>query len=195
MHLELVPDLSVNSFSLAFRRFVGRRGLPVILIADNAKTFHTSSKEFLKIARSSEVNDYLSSKRVTWRFIVERAPWWEGFYNRLVRIIKRSLKKSIGRSNLTYDQVHTFLVEVEGIINSQPITYILSDHLGVTGSLSPSHLINGRRLTTLSNSEHFEIVSTHQSLTQKLRHHKDLLNQFTYQALAERLSSQPKREP
>ena len=109
VHLELVPDLSVNSFLLAFRRFVGRRGLPVILITDNAKTFRTSSKEFLKIARSSEVNDYLSSKRVTWRFIVERAPWWGGFYERLVRSIKRSLKKSIGRSNLTYDQLHTLL--------------------------------------------------------------------------------------
>ena len=62
---------------------------------------------------------------------------------------------------------------------STPITYILSDQEGVTGSLSPSHLINGRRLITLSNIEHFEIVSTHQSLTQKLRHHKYLLNQFT----------------
>ena len=179
VHLELVPDLSVNSFLLAFRRFVGRRGLPVILITDNAKTFRTSSKEFLKIARSSEVNNYLSSKRVTWRFIVKRAPWWGGFYERLVRSVKRSLKKSIGRSNLTYDQLHTLLVEVEGIINSRPITYISSDQEGVTGSLSLSHLINGRRLTILSNSEHFEILSTHQSLTQKLRHHKHLLNQFT----------------
>ena len=179
VHLELVPDLSVNSFLLAFRRFVGRRGLPVTLITDNAKTFRTSSKEFLKIARSSEVNDYLGSKRVTWRFIVERAPWWGGFYERLVRSVKRSLRKSIGRSNLTFDQLCTLLVEIEGIINSRPVTYLLSDQEGVTGSLSPSHLINGRRVTALSNSEHFEIVSTHQSLTQKLRHHKHLLNQFT----------------
>ena len=112
-------------------------------------------------------------------FIVERAPWWGGFYERLVRSVKRSLKKSIGRSNLTHDQLSTLLVEIEGIINSPSMTYLASDQDGVTGSLSPSHLINGRRLTALSNDKHFEIVSTHQSLTRRLKHHRHLLNQFT----------------
>ena len=80
IHLELTPDLSVNSFLFAFRKFVARRGLPITVISDSAKTFRTSPKEILKIARSKEVNDYLSSKRVLWKFIVERAPWWGGFY-------------------------------------------------------------------------------------------------------------------
>ena len=80
VHLELTPDLSVNSFLSALLRFVGQRGLPITVISDNAKTFHTSSKEILKIARSKEVYDYLSSKRVTWKFIVKQAPCWGGFY-------------------------------------------------------------------------------------------------------------------
>ena len=41
------------------------------------------------------------------------------FYERLVRSVKRSLKKSVGRSNLTSDQLSTLLVEIEGIINAQ----------------------------------------------------------------------------
>ena len=181
IHLELTPDLSVNSFLLAFRKFVARRGLPITVISDNVKTFRTSSKEILKIARSKEVNDYLSSKRVTWKFIVERAPWWGGFYERLVRSVKRSLKKSIGRSSLTYDQLSAIIVEIEGIINSRPLTYLSDDQYGVSASLSPSHLINGRRITTISNNEYFEIVSTHQSLTRRLKHHRHLLNQFANQ--------------
>ena len=80
VHLELTPDMSVDSFLLCFRRFVGRRGLPVTLVSDNAKTFQSSSKEVLKIARSQKVSDYLSSRKVAWKFIVERAPWWGGFY-------------------------------------------------------------------------------------------------------------------
>ena len=181
VHLELTPDLSVNSFLLSFRRFVGRRGLPITLVSDNAKTFRTSSKEILNITRSSEVNDYLSSRKVTWKFIVERAPWWGGFYERLVRSVKRSLKKSLGRSSLTYDQLATLIVEIEGIINSRPLTYLADDQDGISGSLSPSHLINGRRLTTISNDEHFEIVSTHQSLAKRLKQHRHLLGQFTNQ--------------
>ena len=104
-----------------------------------------------------------------------------GFWERLVQSVKRSLRKSIGRSHLTYEQLHTLIVEVEAIVNSRPLTYIADDQDGITGSLSPSHLINGRRITSMPNSEHFEVVSTYQSLTNKLKHHKHLLNQFTNQ--------------
>ena len=160
VHLELTPDMSVDSFLLCFRRFVGRRGLSVTLVTDNAKTFQSSSKEMLKIARSREVNDYLNTRKVSWKFIVERAPWWGEFYERLVKSVKRSLKKSIGKSHVTYDQLTTLLIEIESIINSRPLTYLSDDQDGVKGSLCPSHLINGRRLNTAVNDE---IVSTHQS--------------------------------
>ena len=39
IHLELTLKLDVNSFLLAFRRFIARRGLPATLISDNATTF------------------------------------------------------------------------------------------------------------------------------------------------------------
>lgn len=118
---------------------------------------------------------------IIWVPEVERAPWWGGFYERLVRSVKRSLKKSIGKSNVTYDELGTLLAEIEGIINSRPITYLTDDQDGISGSLSPSHLINGRRLTASGNDEQFEIVSTHQSLTKKLKHHWHLLSQFLNQ--------------
>ena len=42
-------------------------------MTDNTKAFKTASKEVGKIARSI---DYLSNRRVTWKFIVERALGW-----------------------------------------------------------------------------------------------------------------------
>ena len=39
--------------------------------------------------------------------------------------------------------------------------------------------MNGSRLQNTPNSSHFEIVSTHESLTRRSRHQKHLLNQFT----------------
>ena len=110
-----------------------------------------------------------------------KGPWWGGFWERLMQSIKRSLRKSIGRSHLTYEQLHTLVVEVEAIINSRPLTYVADDEDGVTECLSPSHLINGRRITSIPNSEHFEVVSTYHSLTTKLKHHRHLLNQFINQ--------------
>ena len=74
IYLELTPSLSVESFLLAFRRFVSRRRLPVTLLSDNAKTFRSASKDIRKIIRSDEVTRDLPDNRITWNFIIERAP-------------------------------------------------------------------------------------------------------------------------
>ena len=105
VHLELTRGLSVQAFLLAFRRFASRRGLPATIQSDNAKTFQSSSKEIRKIARSPEVWRYLTNNQIAWNFIVEKAPWWGGYWERLVRSIKSPLKKVIGRSTLNYDEM------------------------------------------------------------------------------------------
>ena len=71
VHLELVQDCSAEQFLLAFRRFVGRRGLPRVMMSDNAKNFKTSAKEITKIGRSNLVQSYLANIGVQWLFIVE----------------------------------------------------------------------------------------------------------------------------
>ena len=41
VHLHVLFTMIVNSFILAFQRFVGRQGLPATLLSNNAKTFNT----------------------------------------------------------------------------------------------------------------------------------------------------------
>ena len=112
-----------------------------------------------------------------------------GFWERLIRSVKRSLKKSIGRGTLNYEELNTILVEVEAIINSCPLTYVPDDQGGISDILTPSHLINGRRISTMPNDQHFEIASTYQSLTKRAKHQKHLLTQFTRQWRREYLLS------
>lgn len=181
IHLELLRDLSVKSFLQSFRRFASRRGLPSTLLSHNAKTFKAGCKEVKTIVRSHEVQRYLSSNRVTWKFIVERAPWWGGFWQRLIQSVKKWLKKTVGRTSLDYDELNTVLVETESIINSRPLTYIYGNDQSVSHPLTPSHLINGRQISLLPNDEHFEIISTHKTLTRRQQHHKRLLEQFAKQ--------------
>ena len=123
VHLELARDLGFESFLLCFRRFDGRRGLPATLISDNAKTFRSSSKEVSKVARSFEVQRYLANNHTSWKFIAEKAPWWGGFWERLIHSVKQSLRKVLGRSTLNFDQLNTLLVEVEGVVNSRTLTF------------------------------------------------------------------------
>ena len=110
VHLELTESLTVTSFLQAFRKFVSRRGLPAKLLTDNAKTFKSASVDVKKIIKSSEVKKYLANRQIDWQFIMEQAPWWGGFWERLVRSVKRCLKKSFGRSFLTFEELRTLII-------------------------------------------------------------------------------------
>ena len=181
VHLELTRGLSVESFLLAFRKFTSRKGVPATTTSDNAKTFRSSSQDIRKITRAEEVWRYLANKQITWNFIVEKAPWWGGFWERLVRSIKKPLKKILGRSTLRFDELDTVLVEIEAVINSRPLTYVYDDEESISYSLTPSDLIYGRRIASTLNAAHYEVISTNQSLTKKFRHHKHVLQQLTNQ--------------
>lgn len=149
VHLELVLDLTTDAFLRAFRRFVSRRGMCSTIYSDNAKTFKKASrllKEYQEIMNGRKFREYLLDHKIQWKFIVERAPWWGGFYERLMTTIKQPLKKLLGRSSLTIDEMSTVLTEVEAMVNSRPLTFI-SDDPDEASYLTPSSFLIGR-LTT-----------------------------------------------
>jgi len=45
VHLEVVEDLSTETFLLAFRHFTGHRSTQQLMISDNATTFQASAEE------------------------------------------------------------------------------------------------------------------------------------------------------
>jgi hypothetical protein len=50
-----------------------------------------------------------------------------GMFERMVDSTKKCLRKMIGRAKFTHDELHTAVVEVEGILNSRPISYLSSE--------------------------------------------------------------------
>ena len=62
-------------------------GIPRLITSDN-DTFKAASRILLKIAKSPEVLAYLASKRITWRFLLEKAPWQEGAFEILIKLVK-----------------------------------------------------------------------------------------------------------
>lgn len=88
------------------------------IITDNAKNFKAAFNRIKAVSEEESVSNFASSKRIVWKFIVEKAPWMGGFYERLVRDIKLSLKKTVRKSLLKYE---TVVVEIEGILNSRPL--------------------------------------------------------------------------
>lgn len=151
VHLELVRDMSTESFLMALRRFISRRGIPRVIYSDNAMSFKRANKELSQLWKSLRhpaTLDFISNARIEWKFIVERAPWWGGFYERLVGSTKLALKKVIGSRYLSFDELATVLSEVEAVLNSRPLTN-LYDEAGEPEPLCPSLFLTGKRLTTL----------------------------------------------
>ncbi|GBM64459.1 hypothetical protein AVEN_194222-1 [Araneus ventricosus] len=150
-HLELVGDMTTDTFLLAFRRFISRRGLCSVVISDNARTFKRAELEIKliwNILNHPDVKNFYSFNGIKWQYIVERAAWWGGFYERMVRTVKTALRKTLGNSCLTVEQLLTVLIEIEGMINSRPITYVGNDTEEPT-ALTPAHFLLGKRITSL----------------------------------------------
>ncbi len=191
VHLELVNDLTTQTFVRALRRFSSRRGIPRIIVSDNAKTFKAADNEMEELVHiletvassaDSDIKGYLSSQRIKWTFIVERAPWWGGFYERLVRTVKSSLRKVIGKTRLCFDELRTVVSEVEAVVNSRPLIYIPSEPEFI---LTPAHFLTGKRLTSLPDSNDMEKLSSDPETLTKLldssryQYRSNFLNQAT----------------
>ena len=72
IHLEMVADLSTETFLLAFWRFVGCRSTPQLIISDNATTFQSAAEELKTLSLSKEARAVLNREGVTWRFIPKK---------------------------------------------------------------------------------------------------------------------------
>ena len=109
-------------------------------------------KEFWNFINHNEVKKFYADHGFFWKYIVECAAWcvcvWRSFYERLVRSMKINLRKNLGRSSLTHSELETFLIELEAIINSRPLTFIYSE-LEEPSSHTPAHLLIGKRLLGL----------------------------------------------
>ena len=68
----------------------------------------------------------------TWKFSAPLAPWWGGWWERLVRTTKSALRKSLEKKSVNISQLETILAEVEGCINSRPLTYVKEESAPLT---------------------------------------------------------------
>ena len=94
--MHIVPDMTTEAFIHYFRRFTARRGFPIRIVSDNAKTFKAAARMMTTIQQSSAVANYLGSLGVKWAFNIERAPWWGGLFERMIQTAKRCLKRVMG---------------------------------------------------------------------------------------------------
>lgn len=97
------------------KTILASRGKPQGIISDNAGQFklasETVSEFWRQILTHDDVISYTANEKINWKFIVKLAPWMGGFYERLIGLLKRSLRKTIGKLCLSNEQLLTVLKE------------------------------------------------------------------------------------
>ena len=172
IHLDIVSDLSTETFIRCLKRFASRRGMPQKYISDNGKTFKAAALFVKAVFKEDAVQEHQGSQ---WTFNTEHAPWWGGVFERMVKSTKHCLRKMVGQANLTHDELLMAVVEIEAVIISRPLSYISANNL--EEPLTPSHLLIGRRILNLPDhlgyisdpgDEEFSVDSTH--LMKRMKH-------------------------
>lgn len=151
VHIEAVSDLTSTSFLAAFKRFTGRRGRCLRLYSDNGTNFVGAQKILendLRLAEQtwkSELADDFKKLKTEWRFIPPATPHFGGLWEAGVKSIKNHLKKTIGTSLLTFEELSTLLVQIEAVLNSRPLCP-LTNNPNEYNYLTPGHFLVHRPL-------------------------------------------------
>ncbi|GFW36385.1 integrase catalytic domain-containing protein [Trichonephila clavipes] len=121
-------------------------------VSDNGKNFVGASneiKKLLEIVRNPDekLANYLAAEGIEWKFIPARSPNFGGLWEAAIKSCKYHLKRVVNGIILTYEELLTVTVQIEGILNSRPLCPLSNkDDFQV---LTPAHFLINRSLNSL----------------------------------------------
>jgi len=146
VHLEVAYSLDTASFMNALSRFTSRRGVPKTVVSDNGTNFVGCVNELRELYANLDKNDIVRQTavmKINWKFIPPNAPHFGGVHESMVKTAKRALYKVLGSADITDEELVTAVTNVEGLINSRPLTY-QSSSAGDDAVLTPNHFLIGQ---------------------------------------------------
>ena len=157
VHLEVVSDLTSDSFIATLKRFFSRRGKCARLFSDNGLNFVGANSEIKRLCKMVRHPDealagFLADEGIDWHFLPPRAPSQGGLWEAGVKSFKHHLKRAMGDAKFTYEEFVTVTTQVEGILNSRPITPLSCDG-GEFEVLTPAHFLIGRPVNAMVEPE------------------------------------------
>ena len=86
--------------------------------------FVAASKWIKRINKSEILHQFLNTKGIKWKFYLSRTPWWGGQFERMVRVAKNALYKTVGKSKLEWHELAEVLTDIETTLNNRSLTYM-----------------------------------------------------------------------
>lgn len=136
-------------FPRGMDRFVARRGIPAHLYSDCGTKYVGAARQLKAMFDDTTVQDkVISHIPCTWHFNPPAAPHFGRLWEAAIKSSKFHLKHVIGQQVLTFEELHTLVTRIEGILNSQPLTQASIDPHDLC-ALTPGHFLIEQALHTL----------------------------------------------
>lgn len=111
IHIELVSDLTTQSFLNALNRFFDRRGKGAAIYSDNATNFVSANNKLKELRQLFQSELHLNTTKkaladvgVSWHFIPPRSSHFGGLWEPAAKSMKSLLGKLLGNANLTFEE-------------------------------------------------------------------------------------------
>ncbi|XP_055603757.1 uncharacterized protein LOC129751989 [Uranotaenia lowii] len=173
VHMEIVADLSTQSFLASFKRFTAIRSTPKLVMCDNAKNFVGADRELRELKKLFVDQQFQNTiiteaevDGVDFKFIPPRSPNFGGLWEAAVKSFKRHFRRTIGNNPLTYDELHTVVHQISAILNSRPLTPLSNDPDDYQ-ALTPGHFLVGRPMTAFPEPDLQDLPLNRLSLWQE----------------------------
>jgi len=163
---------------VAFKRFCARRETCLHIYSDNGTNLVGAANElrevyeFLKKEERS-ISTELDARNIQWHFIPPRSLHFGGLWEAAVKSAKRHIQITMKNLLYTFEEYYTLLVEIEGVLNSRPLTALSSDPNDAL-PLTPVHFLIGSTLQMPAEWSYLDTKDSHLSRwqhIQKLRQH------------------------
>lgn len=172
LHLELASDLSTETFLLAFKRFLARRGVCSVMYSDCGTNFIGAKNELnllFELINSEKYNnsiqEELAYRKIEWKFQPPASPHFGGIWEANIKAVKTHLNKVIGLQVLTYEELLTALTQIEAVLNSRPLCWLSTDPSDPL-PLTPAHFLT---MTPLKFIPAADVPDTSRSILERKR--------------------------
>ena len=175
VYIDLLCSLDSDSFLMALRRFISRRGRPHEILCDQGTNLRGGDRELQESFRAlqSELQEHLASQRIRFLFNPPGAPHFGGCWEREIQSVKKALRVTIGAQTVTEEVLWTILIEIEGILNSKPLGYASADAAD-PDPITPFCFLIGRRDASLPQM----VYQDSEQLSRRRWRHSQLLADY-----------------
>ena len=149
VHLEPVSEQTTAAFIATLRRFMARRGKPIIIWSDHGTNFISMAQEINKLyallrkdEMNSQVAEFCFVQNIQWRYSPEHAPHFGGLWEAAVKSFKYHFQRIVDGGWLTFEELTTVLTQIEAYLNSRPLLPLPHPEDGIE-ALTPGHFLVG----------------------------------------------------